>query len=56
MITEGDDLKDAQAHSAAMANARTTLLAPTQHVVAANPEARVVASSPNFRMDSRLQS
>ena len=49
MITEGDDLKDAQAQSAAMANAKTTLLASAQHAVGANPEARVVSVIPELQ-------
>jgi hypothetical protein len=49
IITEGDDLKDAQAQSAAMANAKTTLLASAQHAVAANPEARVVSVIPELQ-------
>jgi hypothetical protein len=49
MITEGDDLKDAQAQSVAMANAKTTLLASAQHAVGANPEARVVSVIPELQ-------
>jgi hypothetical protein len=49
MITEGDDLKDAQTQSAAMANAKTTLLASAQHAVGANPESRVVSVIPEIQ-------
>jgi hypothetical protein len=49
LITEGDDLKDAQAQAAATANARTTLLASVEHAVAANPSARVVSVFPELQ-------
>ena len=49
LITEGDDLKDAQEQAAAMANAKTTLLASAEHAVAANPGARVVSVFPEVQ-------
>jgi hypothetical protein len=49
IISEGDDLKDAQAQAAAMANAKTTLLASAEHAVAANPGARVVSVFPELQ-------
>jgi hypothetical protein len=49
LITEGDDLKDAQAQAAAMASAKTTLLASAEHAVVANPGARVVSVFPELQ-------
>ena len=49
MITEGDDLKDAREQSAAMANAKTTLLTSAQHAVSASPGARVVSVFPELQ-------
>ena len=46
LLTEEGDLKDAHEQSAAMAKATTTLLAATQHAVAANPGARAISIYP----------
>jgi hypothetical protein len=49
IISEGDDLKDAQAQAATMSNAKTTLLASAEHAVTANPGARVVSVFPELQ-------
>jgi hypothetical protein len=49
IITEGGDLKNAQEQSAAMAKAKTTLLASAQHGVDANPGARVISVYPELQ-------
>jgi hypothetical protein len=49
IISEGDDLKDAQTQAAAMANAKISLLESAQHAVAAKPGARVVSVFPGAR-------
>jgi hypothetical protein len=46
LLTEEDDLKDAHEQSAAIAKATTTLLAATQHAVAANPGTRAISIYP----------
>jgi hypothetical protein len=48
-ITEGDDLKDAQDQSAAMAKAKTTLLTSAQQAVGANPGSRAVSVVPELQ-------
>ncbi|SEP33344.1 hypothetical protein SAMN02990966_05171 [Rhodospirillales bacterium URHD0017] len=47
-ITEGDDLKAAQAQSAAMAKAKTTLDVATENAVKANPGYRAVSIVPKL--------
>jgi hypothetical protein len=49
LITDGADLKDARQQSAAMAKAKTTLLASAQHAAAANPGARIVSIFPELQ-------
>jgi hypothetical protein len=49
LLTDEGDLKDAQEQSAAMAKATTTLLAATQHAVAANPGARAISIYPELQ-------
>ena len=49
IISEGDDLKDAQQRAAAMTNAKITLLQAVQHAVAANPGVRVVSVLPELQ-------
>jgi hypothetical protein len=49
IISEGDDLKDAQAQAGAMSNAKTTLLASVEHAIAAKPGARVVSVFPEVQ-------
>jgi hypothetical protein len=49
LLTEEADLKVAHEQSAAMAKASTTLLAATQHAVAANPGARAIGIYPELQ-------
>jgi hypothetical protein len=49
IISEGGDLKDARAQSAAMAKAKATLLVAAQNAVAGNAGARVISVYPELQ-------
>jgi hypothetical protein len=49
MLTEADDLKNAQEQAAAMAKAKTTLLVAVQNAVARNTGARVISVYPELQ-------